>query len=96
MKSCKIFYETQTASRLQEIIQPSPNPPPSDKMLLSLWKKNFPTEIYRYIQTFAFKVLQKCIANVFSNTKQKHVGWKTFEVRKVFGCIARAYYFQCQ
>ena len=60
MKSCKIFYETQTASRLQEIIQPSPNPPPSDKMLLRLWKKNFRTEIYRYIQTFAFKVLQKC------------------------------------
>ena len=57
MKNCKTFYETQTASHLQEITQPSPNPPPSDKMLLRLWKKNFLwryTEIYRI---FTFKVL---------------------------------------
>ena len=26
----------------------------------------------------------------------KHVCWKIFKVRKVFDCIARAYYFQCQ
>ena len=60
MKNCKTFYKTQTASRLQEIIQSSPNPSPSDKMLLCLWKKKFLTEICRNIQTFAFKVLQKC------------------------------------
>ena len=35
-------------------------------------------------------------ANVFSDTKQKHICWKIFKVRKVFGCIARLYYFQCQ
>ena len=50
--------KNQTMSRLQEIIQPSPNPTPSDKMLLRLWKKIL-TEIYRNIQTLAFKVLQK-------------------------------------
>ena len=60
MKNCKTFYKTQTASRLQEIIQSSPNPSPSDKMLLCLWKKKFLTEICRNIQTFAFKLLQKC------------------------------------
>ena len=60
MNDFKTFYETQTASHFQEIIQPSPNPPPLDKMLLHLWNKTFLTEIYRNIQTFAFKVLQKC------------------------------------
>ena len=60
LKNFKTFYETQTVSRFQEVIQPSPNPPPLDKMLLRLWNKNFLTEIYRNIQTFAFKVLQKC------------------------------------
>ena len=29
-------------------------------MLVLLWKKNFLREIYRYILTFAFKVLQEC------------------------------------
>ena len=70
MKNCITFYEAQTAIRLKEIIQPHPliplpPPPPShthtpDKILLLLWNKNFPTEIYRNIQTFAFKVLQEC------------------------------------
>ena len=60
MKNCKTFYEAQTASHLKEIIQLSPNLPAPDKILLLLWNKNFLTEIYRNIQTFAFKVLQKC------------------------------------
>ena len=41
-----------------------------------------------FIQTFAFKVLQKCSswvlingANIFSDTKQKHVCRKIFKVR---------------
>ena len=37
---------------------PIPNPPPSDKILLRPWKKKI-MELYRNIQTFAFKVLQK-------------------------------------
>ena len=28
-----------------------------------------------------------------SDTKQKHVSWKICKVRKVFGCVAGAYYF---
>ena len=67
MKNCQIFYESQTVSHLQEITQPSPNPPTSDKTLLRLWKKNFLTEIYRDIQTFAFKVLQKSSSWVSRN-----------------------------
>ena len=60
MKNCKTFYETQTASNLQEMIHSSPRSLPSDKTLLHLWNKHFLTEIYRNIQTFAFKVLQEC------------------------------------
>ena len=37
-----------------------PLPPPPDKILLFPWHKNFLTEIYRNIQTFAFKVFQEC------------------------------------
>ena len=59
MKNCKTFYETQTASRHKEIIQPPPTPYPTNKILLRLWNKNFLREMYRNIQTFAFKVLQK-------------------------------------
>ena len=104
MNDFKTFYETQTASHFQEIIQPSPNPPLLDKMLLHLWNKTFLTEIYRNIQTFGFQSTSKmqflgvkkyCSANVFPDTKQKHVGWKVFKVRKIFGCIAGAYYLQC-
>ena len=60
MKNCKTFYEAQTASHLKEIIEPPPNPLAPDKILLLLWNKSFLTEIYRNIQTFAFKVFQEC------------------------------------
>ena len=63
-KNCKTFYDTQTARRLEEIIQPSSPLPPQlsispDKILLRLRNKNFLREINRNIQTFAFKVLQE-------------------------------------
>ena len=35
MKNCKTFYETQIASHLQEIIQPSPKLRPSDKIYIT-------------------------------------------------------------
>ena len=53
MKNCKTFYEAQTVSRLKETIQPTLNLPPPGKILLRLWNKNFPAEIYRNIQIFA-------------------------------------------
>ena len=37
-----------------------------------------------------------CSTNVFSDTKQKYVCLKICKVRKVYGCVAGAYYFQCQ
>ena len=109
MKNRKTFYKVQTASRLKEIIQSPlktpPPPPPPDKILLHLWNKNFLTEIYINIQTLSFKLLLECSSwgvkkwcsgNVFSDTKQKHVCWKICKVKKVFGCVAGTYYFQCQ
>ena len=94
MKNCKTFYEAQTASRLKEIIQ-SPSTQP-----LRLWNKNFLTEIYRNIRTFAFKVLQMCsswasrngaVQTIFADIKQKHVYWRISKVRQVFGCVAGAF-----
>ena len=70
-----------------------PFPIPPDIILLRLSNKNFLRKIYINIQTFVFKVLQKCCswlsgkvcsANVFSDTKQKIVCWKICKVWKVF------------
>ena len=60
MKNWKTFYQVQTAIRFKEIIQPLPNPPSSDKILLRFWNRSFLTEICRNEQTFAFKGLQEC------------------------------------
>ena len=62
MKNSETLYESQRASRFKETIQPPPKPFPSDKALLSLWNKNFLTEIYRNTQAFAFIVLQECVS----------------------------------
>ena len=89
MINCKTFCEGQTASRVKKIIKPLYHPSPEpDKILLRLCNKYFLTEIYRNIQTFAFKVLQEYSSwtskmmqcKCFSDTKQKNVGWK---IRKV-------------
>ena len=57
------------------------------------------------MQTFAFKLLQKCIVLWRQEMVQgKFFLWhqaetcllESFKVKKVFGCNARAYYFQCQ
>ena len=56
IKKCITFYEAQTAIPIKEIIQPPPTHPLSHQVLLLHWNKNFLTEIYRNIQTFAFNV----------------------------------------
>ena len=106
MKNCKSFYEAQTASCLKEIIQPPPNPQLTPHQIKSYYvfgKKNY-GDIQKYTEICFqsaskmqfFGVKKWCSPNVFSNNKQKHVCWKICKVRKVFGCVAEAYYFQCQ
>ena len=107
MKNYKIPYEAQRLSCLKEIIQPPPNPQPTPHQIKSyyvfgtkifLWRY---TEIYRHLLSKCFKnavlwrqemMQSKC----FFDTKQKYVCWKICKVRKVFDCVAGAYYFQCQ
>ena len=60
MKNWKTFYQFQTVIHFKEIIQPLPNPPSSDKILLRFWNRSFLKEICRNEQTFAFKELQGC------------------------------------
>ena len=72
MKNCKTFYEAQTVSRLKEIIQPTLNLPPPGKILLRLWNKNFPAEIYRNIQTFASRKRVSVSENVLHCTVSWH------------------------
>ena len=107
MKNCKTFYEAQTAICFKEIIQPPPipNPPPIRYNLATSLEQKFS---YGDIQKYTdicfqsatrmqfFGVKKWCSPNVFSDTKQKHVCWKICKVRKVFDCVAGAYYFQCQ
>ena len=40
MKNCKTFYETQTLSRLKEIIRSPPHPILQDKNLITFFKRN--------------------------------------------------------
>ena len=103
MKNCKTSYKVHTASLLRKLFSLVPTHPPSDIILLRLWNKNFLTEIYRNMQTFAFKVLQECSSWASRNGAvqilhhKKHVCWNIFKVRrKFFDSVAAAYYFQCQ
>ena len=72
----------------------------SDKILLRLCNKHFLKEIYRNIQSFAFKVLQESNSlkqcKLFSDTKQKHFCWKICKLRKLFSWDLGAYYFYFQ
>ena len=58
MKTC----EFQNISRGLNSEPPSANylAPPPGESFLRLRNKNFPTEIYRNTQTFAFQVLREC------------------------------------
>ena len=101
MKNCKTFYEAQKTSRVNEIIQLPSNPPPSDKILLPLFLRRY-TEINGHLLSKCFKnavlgVKKRWSANVFSDTKRKHVCCNIFsKFRKGFGCVTTAYYFHCQ
>ena len=69
MKNCTSFYKAQTASYLKEIIQPPRNPQPTPHQMKSYYvfgKKVF-MEIYSNIQTFGFKMLQKCSSSASRN-----------------------------
>ena len=110
MKNCKTCYKAQTGSSLNKIIQSPPNsqltcpPPPSDKSHYVFGIKIFLrryTEIYKHLLSNCFKnevlerqemVHRKC----FSDSKQKYFCWKICKARKVFDCVAGAYYFQCE
>ena len=89
IKNCKTFFKAQTANCLKKFIQPpihpTPPTPPHQNKPYYVWKIDFLKEIYRNIQTFAFKVLQECSflsvkkwcsANTFSGTIHKQVCWK--------------------
>ena len=57
--------------------------------------------MYRHLLSKCFKnaVLESqemLHAIFFSDTKQKHDCFKICKVRNIFGCVAGAYYFQCQ
>ena len=54
-KFLKDFTRPKQRTVLKKLFSPS-----TDKSFLCLWSKNFLTEIYRNIQTFAFHVLREC------------------------------------
>ena len=60
MKNSKTFCKAKTVNRLKEIIQLPLTHPRQTKSYYVFGTKIFLAEIYRNMQTFAFKVLQKC------------------------------------
>ena len=105
MKNCKTFCKAQIAIRFMEIIQPPPSHPHQIKIYYISGTKIF---LGRYIEIYKH-LLSKCFKNAvlarqemvqckyfFWHHKHEHVCWKICKVRKVFGCVVGAYYFQCQ
>ena len=58
-KIVKHFTRPKQRAALKKLFSLHQPPIPPDKILLNLWNKNFLREVYRNIQTFAFKVLQE-------------------------------------
>ena len=58
-KIVKHFTRPKQRAALRKLFSLHQPPIPPDKILLNLWNKNFLREVYRNIQTFAFKVLQE-------------------------------------
>ena len=67
IRNCKTFCKAQAVNRLKKFVQSPPFPPPPEKTLLLLENKDFFKEIYRNIQTLAFKELQECSSWVSRN-----------------------------
>ena len=63
----KHFVRHKKWAALRKLFSLPPTQPSSEKILLSLWNKHFYKEIYRNIQTFAFKVLQECSSSASRN-----------------------------
>ena len=66
-KIVKHFARSKQRTALRNLFSLPPTHPPPDKTLLHLGNKIFFKEIYRNIQTFAFKVLQECSSWVSRN-----------------------------
>ena len=58
-KIVKHFTRPKQRAALRKLFSLHQSPIPPDKILLNIWNKNTLREIYRNIQTFAFKVLQE-------------------------------------
>ena len=58
-KIVKHFTRPKQRAALRKLFSLYQPPIPPDEILLNLWNKNFLREIYKNIQTFAFKVLQE-------------------------------------
>ena len=56
MKILKHFMRPKQRSALRKLLRLPPTHSPPNKILLRLWNKNILTNIYRNIQTLAFKV----------------------------------------
>ena len=58
-KAVKHFTRLKQRAALRKLFSLHQPPTTPDKIFLDLWNKHFLREIYRNIQTFAFKVLQE-------------------------------------
>ena len=107
MKNCKTFYETQTASHVKEIVQiPPPLSPPHQIKVyyvsgtkIFLWRYKKYTDIC--FQSASRMQFLECSSRASRNgavqmffLTRSDVCWEICKVKKVSGCVARAYFFQ--
>ena len=96
-KIVKHFVRLKQWAALRKLLNLPQPPIPPDKILLHLWNKKRDIQKYTDICIKYFLGVRKwCSANTFPDTKQKHACWKICKLRRRFGCILGACYFQFQ
>ena len=94
LKNRKTFHEAQTSSRLQEIIHPSRPPiPPGTPEIYSNQRK-YVDICFQSASKVHF--LRASRNGAVQMLHQPDFCWNICKVKKVFGCVAGAYLFQCR
>ena len=100
VKNEKFFgrWESDFKENIQPHSTPNPTPTfpiPPDQILLRLWNKTFLREIYRNMQTFAFKVFQECSPCGSRNVQCKCFFWHQTETFLVKNLQIEKGFWQC-
>ena len=94
-KIVKHFARPKQWATFRKLYSLPPFHPPPDKTLLHLWNKSFLKEIFRNIQTFAFKVLQECNSWTSRNGAVQYFFWHQTKTWLLENLWSQKYFWLC-